>query len=257
VTRAKEKAVKKNRFCVYTCLIGNYERLNEQPVASSSDVDFICLTDDVNLKSKTWKVVKIDPLFKRDPIRSQRAVKLLPYSYLTDYEISLYIDNAVILLVKPEDIFHRFRAHCDFLLPSHSFRDSVLDEFRKVRKSLLDDPLRVDEQLADYKATDATCLNEKPYWTGLQIRRHSNDGVRNAMHIWLAHVLRYSRRDQLSANYACRQAGVTPYRLNIDNWSSWFHKWPIAIDRNEDKRKYDNRLIQRALSYFHSYLYRV
>ena len=228
------------RFCVYTCLIGNYERLNEQPVALASGVDFICLTDDVSLKSKTWRLVKINPIFKRDPIRSHRVVKLSPHDYFMDYDITLYIDNSLSLLAKPEDIFDRYSAHCDFLLPTHSFRDSVLDEFTEVKKLSLDDLKRVDEQLAHYKDTDANCLNEKPYWAGVLIRRHSNDGVRNAMRIWLAHVCRYSRRDQLSANYAFRQAGVMPYRLNIDNYSSWFHKWPVHIDRKENMRRFNN-----------------
>jgi hypothetical protein len=226
------------RFCVYTSLIGNYERLNEQPVASRSGVDFICITDDASLKSRTWKIVTIDPALKEDPIRSQRIIKLSPHDYFADYDVSLYIDNSIILLVKPEDIFEQYSAHCDFLMPTNSLRESVLDEFEAVKRFSLDDPKKVDEQLAHYKAIDPGCLDEKLYWAGLQIRRHSSSLVRDTMRIWLAEVIRYSRRDQLSANYAFRQTGVCPYRLHIDHRSSWFHTWPVTFDRKASIRKF-------------------
>jgi len=235
----------RGRFCVYTALTGNYEKLNEQPVASRSDIDFICFTDDASLKSKTWKIIKIDPTFAGDPVRSQRIVKLSPHDYCADYEVSLYIDNSIILTGKPEDIFEHYNAHWDFLMPTHSFRKCVLDEFRAVKRLSLADPNKINEQLAQYIDTDVSCLKERPYWSALQIRRHSNPLVRNAMRVWLAHVLRYSRRDQLSANFAFRHAGVSPHRLNIDNFSSWFHTWPVYRDRNEALRKVSNGLINR------------
>jgi hypothetical protein len=234
------------RACVYTALLGDYEKLNEQPVAAQSKVDFICFTDDRSLASKTWKIVAIDPTFKRDPVRSQRVIKLSPHEYCSDYDVSLYIDNSIILTVPPEEIFDRYSEHLDFLIPTHSFRDCVLDEFREVNNLALSDPRRIREQLRHYLDTNPDCLREKPYWSGVQIRRHSHTGVRQALRIWLAHVLRYSRRDQLSANVAFQEAGVSPYRLDIDNRASWFHTWPAIYDRNESVRTYKpNSWLQR------------
>lgn len=62
------------KSCAYTVLIGNYEPLNEQPVAADSDLPFICLTDDRALTSSTWTVVQVEPAFPMDPIRSQRLL---------------------------------------------------------------------------------------------------------------------------------------------------------------------------------------
>lgn len=238
----------RGRFCVYTALTGNYEKLNEQPVAAGSNIDFICFTDDASLESKTWKIIKIDPMFADDPVRSQRVVKLSPHEYCADYDVSLYIDNSVILSAKPEDIFERYCGYWDFLLPAHSYRKCVLDEFRAVKKLSLVNKKRLNEQLAHYIETDAACLKEQPYWAGMQIRRHANPDVRNAMRIWLAHVLRFTRRDQLSANFAFRQAGVAPHRLDIDNLSSWFHAWPVFHERNEAIRTFKDGWIKRIRS---------
>ena len=238
----------RTRFCVYTALTGNYEKLNEQPAASGSGIDFICFTDDASLKSKTWKIVKIDPTFADDPVRSQRIVKLSPFDYCADYDVSLYIDNSVVLSAKPEHIFERYSASWDFLIPGHSFRKCVLDEFRTVRKLSFADSARLKEQLAHYMAADPEGLKEQPYWGGVQIRRHSNPQVRQALRVWLAHVLRFTRRDQLSANFAFRQIGFSPHRLDIDNYASWFHAWPICYERNEAARRFKTSWIDRLKS---------
>src|SRR5690606_12290848 len=41
---------------VYTAIMGRYEDLVEQPMAAESDIDFVCFTDNQDVKSSTWKV---------------------------------------------------------------------------------------------------------------------------------------------------------------------------------------------------------
>jgi len=79
------------RRCVYTTLIGKYETLNEQPVAAASSFQFICLTDDPDLRSETWSVRCVAPVFGMDPIRSQRELKLRPHVHLAEFDGSLYM----------------------------------------------------------------------------------------------------------------------------------------------------------------------
>jgi hypothetical protein len=103
-------------FCVYTALTGAYERLNEQPVATAANIPFICLTDDVGLRSKTWQIRRVDMLFPMDPVRSQRALKLCPHRYLPDFDCSLYIDNCVLLSAPPERLIEQFDVAADRLV---------------------------------------------------------------------------------------------------------------------------------------------
>ena len=58
-----------------------------------------------------------------------------------------------------------------------------------------------------------------------------------AMHLWWEHVLRYSRRDQLSINYVLDSAGLVPRRVEIDNFESEWHHWPVTPERNAAMRK--------------------
>jgi hypothetical protein len=222
--------------CVYTTLIGNYAKLNEQPLAASSRLPFICLTDDSDLQSETWQIRHVKTLFGMDPVRSQRALKLRPHEYLSGFDASLYIDNSVLLKIEPEQLIERYLADSGFCLPEHSFRETLLEEFLEVEARGLDDPARIYEQLNHYMMEFPELLQERPYWTGILLRDHRNPKVRTMLELWWAHVQRYSRRDQLSINVALKEAGLCPEVLRIDNYDSVFHTWPHRVMRTKKRR---------------------
>ncbi|UDQ88730.1 DUF616 domain-containing protein [Xanthobacter autotrophicus] len=221
------------RACVYTCLIGGYEALNEQPMAAASGLDFLCFTDDPALTSASWKLVPYAPAFPLDPVRSQRMVKLSPHDVLPGYDVSLYIDNSVILTVPPEEVIARYLPPgTPAAMPGHSFRASVRDEFMEVLRMGLDDGGRVLEQLNHYMMSDPAALGTVPYWSAIMLRRHHDPEVIATMRLWLAQVLRYSRRDQLSGTYALRRTDLEMRRFEVDNLESWFHRWPVTEARD-------------------------
>jgi hypothetical protein len=218
--------------CVYTALIGRYEQLNEQPRAGDSAVPYICLTDDPELRSDTWQVRLVTPTFALDPIRSQRDFKIRPHLHLAEFERSLYIDNTVRLTVPAEELFAVVPDAQPFALAPHSFREKVLDAFLVVAELGLDDQIRIFEQLNHYLLSSPDIIDEHPWWSGLLIRDHGDPAVRRMGEVWLGHVLRYSRRDQLSLNIALRQSGITPHVLGLDNYASAYHTWPHSQDRD-------------------------
>lgn len=223
------------RACVYTCLIGGYESLNEQPMAAASGLDFICFTDDPALTSASWQIHRFDPPFPLDPVRSQRMAKLSPHELLPDYDLSLYIDNSVILTAPPDEVIARYLPDgVAVAMPGHSFRASVRDEFMEVLRMGLDDGGRVLEQLNHYIMSDPSVLEAVPFWSAIMLRRHHDPRVAAAMRLWLAQVLRYSRRDQLSANHALGRSGLEVARFEVDNLGSWFHRWPVTEARDRD-----------------------
>lgn len=221
-------------LCVYTLLIGNYESLNEQPVAGSSGLPFICLTDNPALTSDTWTIVQVPTAFPMDPIRSQRMLKICPHriAALSGFDHSLYIDNSVLLRDPPENFIDKLPMVSGIGLPAHSFRNTVHDEFIEVARLGFDDQGRIFEQLNHYLAAGDPALGEAPFWTAILLRDHRNAKVQHAMEVWLSHVLRYSRRDQLSFNTALHAADLTPDRWTIDNHQSFFHSWPHVPGRD-------------------------
>jgi hypothetical protein len=222
--------------CVYTCLLNGYEDLNEQPVSSESAVDFICFTDDSDLVSDSWSLRPVKPLFGADPARSQRHIKICADRVLAEYDVSLYIDNSVILTQPPEVLIEALLPDDGKLaLFEHSFRETVRDEFSEVVKLGLDAETVCREQEEHYDSVDADSLDEKPLWSGLLLRRHNDPRVIEAMNTWHAHVLRYSHRDQLSIGYALRSTGVTPSVHSLDIFESPFHRWPVISRRDRDR----------------------
>lgn len=226
-----------SRLCVYTALFGGYEQLNEQPMALRSKIPFVCFTDDPGLRSDTWQIRVVSPVFSMDPARSQRDLKLRPHVHLPEFDLSLYIDNPVLLTQPPEQVFARYDPLKGFWIGRHSFRQSVLDEFLEVARLGLDDQSRVFEQLNHYSLVYPEILSERPYWGAILLRDHRDPQVRAMLEIWYANVLRYTRRDQLSVNLAFREAVLTPQVIEVDNSSSWFHAWPITIGRARDRGK--------------------
>lgn len=222
-------------YCVYTVLLGQYEELNEQPVSISSSIPFICLTDDPELTSETWQIRLVSPVFAMDEIRSQRDIKLRPHVYLPEFSASLYIDNSVLLKDIPENIIEQYGLESGICLPEHSFRNTVLNEFIEVAKLGFDDQTRIFEQLNHYLVDCPSVLEEKPYWTAILLRSHTDCRIQRMMEIWAGHVFRYSRRDQLSINLAFKLAGTAPNCMKIDNYDSWFHTWPITKRRERGK----------------------
>lgn len=218
--------------CVYTCLLGGYEHLNEQPVAKDSQTSFICFTDNKHLSSETWTLVPVKPTFSMDPMRSQRVIKAKPWDFLSEYESSIYIDNSVVLKEPPEKIIEFYGFKGGLALAEHSFRDTVMDEFVEVSRLGLDDQSRIFEQLNHYMIDDPELLSAKPFWGGLLIRAHHDPRVKKMGELWLEHILRYSRRDQLSLNLAIKTAGLDPLRLDLDNRVSWLHDWPVMPGRD-------------------------
>lgn len=218
------------RRAVYTVLMGGYEQLNHESARFDSDVDFLCLTDDAALTSDTWSIVPVQPALPADPVRSQRLLKIVGHPVLDDYDETLYVDNAVLLRQDPTAILDAWLADHDFALHAHSYRDRVGDEFDKVLELNYDDASRITEQLLHYSAIVPETIDARPLWTALLARRRTPE-LAAAMRTWADHVLRYSRRDQLSIDVALRTQPIRTKVIEADNFDAETHRWPVDLER--------------------------
>lgn len=219
------------KTCVYTYLIGSYDGLLPQPVAADSAVDFICFTDDPSLSSDEWEIVLVERRFPSDPVRSARYLKIVGDERLDQYEATLCIDASVLLRQRPEDIVAAWLGDDDAMaIAHHSYRRQTLDEFDEVVRLNYDDRERVHEQLIAYSLFHPAALEGRPLWTGMIARRRT-PAVAAAMKLWYEHVLRYSRRDQLSLPAILDQTALPVRVLEVDNFDSEFHQWPVIEGR--------------------------
>jgi hypothetical protein len=96
------------RRVVYTCSSGYSEHFNDF-VYERDGIDFVCFTDDPELRSDFWT---INPMSRGllDPARAAKQIKALPHRFLPEYDWSLYIENTVRLKTSPKRLFDEFLA---------------------------------------------------------------------------------------------------------------------------------------------------
>ena len=83
-----------NKIVIYTAIFGGKDNLIE-PEFVPEGCDFVCFTDG-DFQSDVWNVRKVEPTFN-DPVRNARMYKVLPHKYLSEYEVSLWIDGNLLL----------------------------------------------------------------------------------------------------------------------------------------------------------------
>jgi hypothetical protein len=145
----------------------------------------------------------------------------MTHRYFPESDWSIWIDNKSRLLVDPLAVLDRLRGQSDaaFFAFAHFARDCVYDEALAVLENGLEAAQVVRERVARYRAEGM------PAHAGLIeghfiLRRHHDPAVAHFGERWFEHVLRYSRRDQLSFPYLAWRLGL--------RWA------PItAIDRRE------------------------
>jgi hypothetical protein len=219
-----------SRVVVYTAIIGEYEQPLEQPTAESSDARFVCFTDSPTLQSDSWDIVVVKPAILGDPIRSARRLKALGHPELEGYDYTIWVDSSILLTQDPIALTEYVKRDAPLATLNHWFRDDVLDEFLAVMQGGHDSLVRVQEQLSVYEMLAPEILGQRPYATGVIIRRSDDPRLRNAMGIWFDHILRFSRRDQLSFNFAVSTAQLPVNRIAEALPNSWA-SWPHSIGR--------------------------
>ncbi len=81
-------------ICVYTCITGNYDNLNEIK-NPEKNIDYFCFTNNPNLTSTTWKVIQIQDN-TLDNIRLARKIKILGHDRIKNYKIAVWTDADII-----------------------------------------------------------------------------------------------------------------------------------------------------------------
>jgi predicted O-linked N-acetylglucosamine transferase (SPINDLY family) len=244
VTAAENRIVQKQKLVVYTVLIGDKEVLND-PLCAITDrtstdleIDYICFTDNTDLKSITWQMVALNfpPL---PPEKLSRRPKALPHEYLSDYKFSLYIDNTIAFRRLPSSadlnssnkpLFRAFR---------HPWRKSPLDEADMVVYSGYEDQTTVNAQI-EY------CSRVKPLGDithltkgTVLLREHNNPLVKRFGITWWEQILIFSKRDQLSLDFSLEVSGCPIEYFEAEFMNNDFVAWPLVADGHRIQAGFD------------------
>jgi len=227
----------KVRKVIYTALFGDYDNLVE--LQKFEGWDYICFTDQKNLKSDVWKIVEVTD-DENPPNILNRMYKWLPHRYLNDYEVSLYIDSNVEFLKNPDYFLDTYLNEHLLAIPYHPsnciYRESNGCVY--LGKSKSKDTLNQME--AYYK--DGFPENFGLSENCIIFRFHNNQKVIELMeNVWNNLLTYNTKRDQLSFMYEIWKVGFKSYTLmnRIDTYD--------FFTRQTHKYKSNRSLYQRLI----------
>lgn len=218
IKKKAEESRKEPKIVVYTCITGGYDNIIE-PTVVTPGVDYICFTDDATLKSKTWKFRPIpNELLSFSKVKQQRGVKILAHRYLADYDISVWVDGAVVVRGNIKEYLKTldFKKYSVFV-PEHPARKCIYAEKAacvKIKKIKGDEVALAEKQMKRYKE-EGFPTNYGLVQTNVMVRKHKDQYSKDLMEKWWSELKDYSHRDQLSFNYALWKCGSTKFKQLI------------------------------------------
>ena len=186
---------------IYTCITNKYDKLNEI-TNKQEGYDYICFTDDNTLTSTTWTIKEIpDDLKDLNGKLQMKALKILPHKYLSNYDLSIWIDGNIPINFNINEFIQNFidDKHSIFA-KQHPFRKCAYQEAKICIKTKKDTKEHIEPQMEQYKKDGF------PYNFGLSennfiVRFHNEQDCIKLMEMWFNEVKTKSTRDQLSYQY--------------------------------------------------------
>ena len=213
-----------NKICAYTCITGNYDNLIE--INNIEDgIDYICYTNNKEIKSKTWKVeyIQDDNLTN---VQLARKIKILGTPKLTKYDVVVWIDGRIYFEKSIKDFIKKYvdLKNYDLVGFKHFCRNSINNEMianYEIEKIDIAGLNKLDKFYKKEKFPDNCGLIE----TTLLFRNFNNIKLNQAMQDWFNMILEYSYRDQLSFNYVEWKNKLKVKYLDINIWDNEYFKF--------------------------------
>jgi len=199
------------KIVIYTAISGSYDCLLP-PTCLSKNCDYVCFADNPCVKSDVWKVVPF-PDNSLDAVRKCRYVKICPHLFFPEYDYSVWVDANV-------DMHQDIEAFLGGNFPTincfkHPVRNCIYKEARICTKIKKDSPSLIGKQIETYKKAGFPS-NFGLIESNVLLRAHNHPACINVMEAWWQEVKAYSRRDQISFNYAIWKTGAS-YHLMVGN----------------------------------------
>lgn len=224
---------------VFTCLFGYSEHFADQHYEKDGQTDFICFTDDRNLRSDTWTFRYVETGLL-GPVRTSKMVKILAHRFLGEYETSIYLDNTIRMVAPHQEIFARLdRSVSPMITFRHPWRSCIYAEAEAVKTANYDNPAVIDAQMKHYRSIGHP-ENAGLIASGFQARRHCDPVLISVMLQWFLQVCLHSYRDQLSWNVVARQLGFEPDYFPGKLTDGETIVWPTITAKQRLPRDFDS-----------------
>ena len=209
------------KICVYTCITANYDNLHEVN-NPEKNTDYLCFTNNRNLKSNTWKIIYIknDGL---DDHHLSRKIKMLGHPIISkNYDISIWMDASVVWEKSINDFVKKYFNNTSFSAFKHNARNSIGEEAIACLKYNKDSKENILKTLS-FLESEGFPDNLGLYEMTVFIKKHNDPDVIKAMELWFDLNQKYSKRDQLSFMYVIWKTKLKVHPIALNVWDNpWF-----------------------------------
>lgn len=214
------------KYAIYTAIFNDYDWLKE-PVGRFENIEFICYTDNKNLKSKIWNIRHVDLAGSTASLKNREIKLLYPYTELKEYEYSMYVDGSMMIKGDVHAFFERYTKE---KLPLMNFRhpnnDCIFEEIKRCIKQNRGNSDKLLEQYVIY-------INDNmPKHYGLSdnkilLRDNRSELGYQLMQEWYGQVVNYSGRDQVCLAYVLYKHNMhfRYFQEDIER-NEFFETWP-------------------------------
>jgi hypothetical protein len=208
---------RKRNKVVYTAITGDYDELLT-PFYVNNDWDYICFTDNNDLKSDFWQIRKMKDL-NLDNIKKARNYKILPHVYLPEYQYSLWVDGNFRIVGDINEYITKFSNDHAMICILHPGRICIYDEAEACIKQKKDAEKIIRNQMKEYRSKEFP-EDQGLIASGVLFRKHNNQDVKDLMNAWWYELELHSRRDQLSFDYVCWKNGFEYAKCDLNYWKN-------------------------------------
>ena len=224
---------------LYSALYGQKEPLNTGVFGGFTAARRVLFTDRTDLEFPGVDIIH-DPLCGLDPARASRRAKLMPHRYFPGEEWSIWLDNKSSLRMDPQAILDTLKSQSDatFFAFPHFRRRCVYQEGQAVWENGLDDYRTIKDRMTAYRA-EGMPENAGLIEGHFIARRHHDPATARFGDHWFEHVLRFSRRDQISFPYLVWKTG---FRYDLITALAWADTVEFAtLDRKHRQPDYPRK----------------
>lgn len=201
--------MKRNQIAIYTCIVGDYDQINE-PQFISNDCDYYIISDRKPVKETAFQYLDIDayvPETLVDNTRKNRYVKINVHKIFPQYKYSIYIDGNLIIKSDMRVCLENL-PRTRTAVAGESYWDNIYIEGIRCIES------KRDREELILKQTEQYWLEGMPEHFGsflcnVLAREHNHPNCIHLMEEWWEQVSKYSRRDQISFPYVLWKNGYT------------------------------------------------
>lgn len=220
------------KICVYTCITGNYDHLHELE-HPEKNIHYYCFTNNPKLKSNTWTIINIKNE-GLDNCRLARKIKILGHPTVNQYDIAVWSDADVVWQKPITEFIKKYFKDTSFSIFKHHARNNIHDEAIACLRCRKDSKDSIEKNLKFYKSVnfpDNNGLCESTVF----IKHPKDPKVIKTMEEWFNMVKTYSRRDQLSFNYAVWKTNLKVTYIPLVVWENpWFYIAKHTPNSNND-----------------------